>query len=251
MQKIRYYENYDEDFSSSHNQNFRVPENYRYIRSRAASALVYGVALACSGVLCPLFLHTRIKGAKKLRKNKGAAFLYCNHTQPVGDVFIPALAAFPNRIYTVVSPANLGIRVIGKLLPYLGALPLPDSFKGMRDFSSAMAKRVEQGNVITVYPEAHVWEYCSEIRPYSSEAFKYPVKYAVPCFSLTTVYTRRKLGKKPRATVYVDGPFYARSDGSVAERAEGLCAEVRKSMEERAELGNYEYIKYVKAEKWG
>ncbi len=249
MREIRYYESYDRDFEFSNNQDFTLPEDYRYVRSRFLSAVLYALALVLSAVLCPIFLHTRIKGARALRKNAGAVFLYCNHTQPIGDVFIPAIAAFPKRIYTVVSPANLGVRAVGKLLPYLGALPLPNTIGNARKFSRAMSKRVVQGRAIALYPEAHVWKYCSEIRPYGSEAFKYAVKYGVPSFCLTTVYTRRKIGKKPRATVYVDGPFFSDGGESVSERAELLRARVRETMESRAVLGNYEYVKYVKLKK--
>lgn len=61
---------------------------------------------------------------------KSGCFLYGNHTQPVGDAFIPVRALAPKRSYVVVSPANLGIRVLGPLLPMLGALLIPNSIRG-------------------------------------------------------------------------------------------------------------------------
>lgn len=140
--EVRRYSSFADDFVTTKDQDHRLPEDYRWIRtdvrSRFLSALSYGAALVISSVWCRAALHVRLRDRKLLRAARDGAFIYANHTQPVGDVFIPALASFPRRIYTVVSPANLGIPVIGRILPYLGALPIPDTLGGMRGFTEAV-----------------------------------------------------------------------------------------------------------------
>lgn len=250
--RVRFYSSYDEDMIETADQSHTVPQGYRWVRSdmgsKIAAALSYGTALVLSSVWCRLHLHLRIRGREALRQTDlgRGAFIYGNHTQPVGDVFIPALAAFPRRIYTVVSPSNLGIPVIGKILPYLGALPIPSGIAGMRHFTNAVEQRSAEGNCVVVYPEAHVWEYCTEIRPMAESAFSFPIKDGLPSFAMTTTYQRRRHGKRPKAVVYIDGPFYPDDTLPPRRRAGELCARVRAAMEERAKLSDVQYIKYEK-----
>ena len=247
--EIRYYTSYSDDFTQSADQNYKVPDDYKWVRtdiwSRFLSGLTYALALVFSTIYCRLFLHVRIKGAKKLRSAaKTGAFVYGNHTQPVGDVFDPALACFPGRIYTLASPANLGIPVLGKILPYLGALPLTDSVQGMKRLMQAVELRLEQKSYIVIYPEAHVWEYCTDIRPFAESSFKFPVKFDKPSYSLTMTYQKRRFGSRPRAAIYVDGPFYPSGSGTVREQTSELCGRVHDCMVRRSQKSTYSYIEY-------
>ena len=246
--KVRYYRSFTDDFVQTKDQAHKVPENYPWIPGRFLSGVVYTAAVLFSSVYLRLGLHVRYKNAKVLRSQKNGAFIYCNHTQPFGDVFLPALPALPGRIYTVVSPANLGIPVIGKILPYLGALPIPDTLQGMKRFTAAMEYRLEQGRYITVFPEAHVWAYYTGIRPYSHAAFKYPVRYQKPVYCMTVTYQKRRLGKKPKATVYVDGPFYPEKELTPKAQAQKLRDQVYTCMTQRSKNSNYDYIRYEKQE---
>ena len=200
--KIRYYTSYTDDFVQTKDQAFRVPEDYPWRPNRLLSWVVYALAVLFSGLYLHLFLHVRYKNRRALRRaRKTGAFLYCNHTQPLGDVFLPALPVLPGRIYTVVSPPNLAIPVIGKLLPYLGALPIPEDLRGMKQFVAAMEWRLKQKRYIAIFPEAHVWEYYTGIRPFPDGAFKYPVKFGKPAYSMTVTYQKRRFGRRPAAVV--------------------------------------------------
>lgn len=247
-ERVRYYQSDSDDFFQT-GETYHLSDDYRWIRkdfgSRFLSGLIYGLALIFSSVYCRLFLHVRIVGAGKLRRQKGGFFLYGNHTQPVGDVFDPALACFPKRIYTVVSAANLFLPVIGRLLPYLGALPIPSSFHGMKEFTSAIEHRIRSGHPVVIYPEAHLWEYYTQIRPFSDTSFKYAVGLGVPSYSMTTTYQKRKFGKKPRITVYVDGPFAV--EGANKRQAAALLRDqIFSQMQERAKSSSYAYITYLR-----
>jgi len=249
--KVRVYCSFDTDFCETKNQNFRIPAGYRWIREGAAdkilSAVLYSLAIFFSFFYLKFFLHVKIKGKEKIRQaKKSGFFLYANHTQPIGDVFLPAFACFPKRIYTVVSPANLGIPVIGKLLPALGALPLADTVEGMAKLSSAIKRRAKEGNCVVIYPEGHVWEYFTDIRPFTDSSFSYPARLDLPVYCMTVTYRKRKFGKRPRALAIVDGPFFD-GEKSVSARKQNLYASVYKCMTERAKGSDCEYILYEKS----
>lgn len=247
MKEIRYYTSFSDDFEKSANQNFQLPEGYKWVRndivSKFLSGLIYGVAVILGGGYCRFFLHTKVKGRKNLKGLKGGFFIYGNHTQPVGDVFIPAICVLPKRIYTVVSTANYGIPVIGKILPFLGALPIVDSLHGIRELNKAMEKRIQDGHPIVIYPEAHVWEYCTDIRPFPDTSFKFPVKFNKPAFAMTVTYKKSKIFKKPLTEVYLDGPFYPQGDNA-KEKTKNLHAVVSSIMQERSKNSDFQYIEY-------
>ena len=245
--RTRYFKSFDEDFYQS-GKKYTLEKDYEYIKkgfaNKVISSIVYIIALIFSSVYCRLFLHVRFVGNEKLRKEKGAFFLYGNHTQPIGDVFNPALACFPKRIYTVVSPANLHLPVIGKLIRPLGGLPLPNTVSGMKELNRVIEQKVREGHPIVIYPEGHLWDYYTKIRPFKEGAFAYPAKLDVPVYCFTTTYQKRKLGKKPRITVYIEGPFVSNAKGK-REKARDLCDKVYERMELCSRFSNYRYIKYV------
>ncbi len=249
--QVRYYDSEQTDFFPG-GEGYTLPEGYRWVRtdrlSRLLSVLVYGAALLFAAVYCPLFLHIRIRGAGKLRQAKtGGFFFYGNHTQPVGDVVTPALACFPRRIYTMVSPANYALPGIGKILPFLGALPIPHTVGAMKLFQEAVAHRIRQGHPVVVYPEAHVWPYYTGIRSFSATSFKWPVKLGVPVYCFTATYQKRRWGKRPAMTVYVDGPFRPTGD-SLRAQTQSLRDGVLETMRRRSRESHYAYIAYRPAE---
>ena len=249
--KILYYKLYTDDFVRSKNQNYKIKEDYKWIHNnifyRACSWPVYYFAYIVSWFYCKFFLHVKIENREILDeyKNQGY-FLYGNHTQPIGDVFIPAHVCKNKRIYTVVSQANLGVAGIGKLLPMLGALPVPDSIKNTSKLCEAIEKRIEQKKCVVIYPEAHVWEYYTKIRPFPVTSFKFPVKCNAPSYAITTTYYKRKFGKKPGIKVYVDGPFTPDEKLNKKEKEEKLRNQIYQCMEDRSKNSTYEYIEYKK-----
>ena len=252
-ERIRYYHSYTDDFAQARDQNYTVPEDYKWVRedffSRLLSVLIYSIAILFGIFYCSFGLHIKIKGRKKLKAmRKTGGFLYANHTQPIGDVLNPAFCAFPIRIYTVVSPANLSIPVIGRILPYLGALPTASTMSGMRRFTEAIEHRLSQKKCIVIYPEAHLWEYCAFIRAFPETSFRFPKAYKKPSYCMTTTYQKRRFGKKPRITIYVDGPFEADSELSGKAAAVKLRDDIYNCMCERAENSTYHYIEYRKTE---
>ena len=243
MEKIIYYKDEKDDVVGAKDQEYKLKDDYKWIRkdpiSVVLSFVIYTLALVFSFFYLHFHLKMRIKGKKKLKGLKEGCFIYANHTQPIGDVFIPAHAAFSKRIYTIVSPANYSIPFIGKILPYLGALPIKEGLKGIKGLNDAINERIKERKAIVVYPEAHVWPYYTKIRSFSQTSFKYPVKLNVPSFSLTATYTKPIIGKRPRMVVYIDGP-YLDSD------ALNLKETIYNKMVERSKSSDIEYIRYIR-----
>ena len=253
-EKIYYYKSYEQDFVESKNQNYKLKEDYKWINNnifyRLCSKVLYFFAYIFGVFYCKFVLHVKVKNRRILKKyKKQGYFLYGNHTQPIGDVFIPAYICKSKRIYVVVSPANLGIPGIGPMLPMLGALPIPESIKSTKKLCEAIRERIKQKKCVVIYPEAHVWPYYTKIRPFSSTAFKFPVQCDVPAFSMTTTYYKRKFGKKPGIIVYIDGPFISNNRLTKKENEEKICKEIYKCMINRSNNSSYEYIKYKRENK--
>ena len=60
-----------------------------------------------------------------LDKKKGY-FIYGNHTQDIGDAFMPNMFSAPQDSYIIVHANNVSMPFLGRITPSLGALPLPE-----------------------------------------------------------------------------------------------------------------------------
>lgn len=254
IRTVYYTDERTDEFSSAEIETRRIDESYRYIDPRpgwkAARFIAYRLfAMPAAFLYCKLALQARFENRQVLRKaGKTGCFVYGNHTQQVGDPFLPNLALFPKSVYMIVHPNNVSMPVLGKITPYLGALPLPSNIKAMRSFLDAIRTRIEEGSFIMVYPEAHIWPYYTGIRDFPATSMKYPVELDVPSFALTTTYHRRRFGRKPRTVTYLDGPFYPDHSLPPRARAQALRDEIYKTMVRRSQESDYEYIRYVKKE---
>lgn len=247
------YQSFDEDVVFSKGQQFSLPDDYRWIRDsspeRLKSAILYHLAKACGRAYLHAHLRWKLCGDEarsRAQAHTGGIVLFCNHTQPIGDVFAPAFAVAPRRIYTLVSPANLGIPIIGRLLGSLGALPVPSSRRGLERLREAAALRLSQGACIVIYPEAHVWPYCTFIRPFPATSFSFATDNNAPVFCLTTTYRTRGRNRKPQAVAHLDGPFRPEEGLSRHQAKESLRRQVDACMRRRSQESTCEYIRYEK-----
>ena len=251
MKKINYYKTFEDDFVQSENQDYVLPDNYKWIHNnifyRIISNILYVVAYIFGFLYCKFILKITIKNKKVLKKyKKQGIFIYGNHTQPIADVFIPALICKSKRIYVIANPSNLKVKFIGKVLPMIGVLPIPPKKSHMKELIIAVHQRYKENNAIITYPEAHVSPYYTKIRPFPKTAFKFAVENNAPVFCTTTTYQKRKEGKKPKITIFVDGPFFVDEKLNKKENQEKLHSCVYNKMQERSANSNYEYIEYKK-----
>lgn len=245
----RYYDDYHDKFVESKNQNVKLKENYVWIRKnffyKIFGQILYMIATVFSLIYCNLVLHIKIENRSAFKEAKRTGcFFYGNHTQPIGDAFSPILYAFPKRIYTVAGAANLGIPFLGKIIPALGGIIIPDEKKHMKEFLDALRYRLDKRSCIVIYPEAEVWPYCGFVREFPVTSFRFPVMFDAPAFCMTTTYQKRKFGKKPKITTYIDGPFYADKTMRAKDAQIRLHDDIYACMSKRSKNNTYEYIRY-------
>lgn len=223
MEKVIYYQDeLNDEFSEAVIEPIPIDENYRYLRDGFGGKFLHVfwfhiIAVPLATIYMKLWFGHKVVNGKKLKnyyrtqkkegKNPGF-FLYGNHTHFMADALIPALISRPDDAHVIVHPNNVSMPFLGKINPYLGALPLPDTPQACKNFMKAIDKRVGEGRVIAIYPEAHIWPFYTDIRPFKELSFRYPVKYKMPVYCFTNTYQKRKWRKTPRIVTYVDGPFY-------------------------------------------
>ena len=254
--KIIYYQNELEDeFSTAQIIPKKIDDNYVYIYNSAFKKFTHFfwyriVATPIAYIYLKIVFGHCIKNRKVLREyKKGGYVLFGNHTQDIGDAFIPTMITTPKDAYVIVHPNNVSMPVLGHVTPSLGALPLPDTVGAGKRFMKAIETRLSENNAIVIYPEAHIWPYCTKIRPFYDKSFYYPIKYGCPVFCFTNTYQKRKIGKKPRIVTYVDGPFFPDTALADKDKRRDLRDRVYSCMLERSKLSTVEYIEYRREEK--
>lgn len=201
MKRIVYYHSWDEDIVQSRRQDIRLRHDYEYVRYGVWNRLLDWLLLALLWIVGTVYVRlvrrVHIHGRERLRPYlHSGLFLYGNHTQPVLDPFIALLTLTGSRPYGIVSTANFGIPVLGRLMPWCGALPVLHTALGQRQLAQSVYEHIRLGHPIVVYPEAHVWPYCTQIRPFSAASFAWAVETGKPVFTMTTVYRHKRLGEK-------------------------------------------------------
>ncbi|MBQ8235876.1 MAG: hypothetical protein IJZ37_04235, partial [Clostridia bacterium] len=142
--KVIYYsDELNDEFSTAKITPRIIDGNYNYCRnsflakiSRFFCYRLIAAPLAFLYTKCSF--HHKIIGKEKLRAVKeGGYFLYGNHTQDIADALIPSMLTLPKASYVIVHPNNVSMPILGKITPYLGALPLPDDLTAYRNFIKA------------------------------------------------------------------------------------------------------------------
>ena len=253
-QKIIYYEDeLNDEFSTAKIEPRKIDENYKYIHKNViwnacAFLLQNVISLPIKYLYAKIKFKTKTIGKEKLKPyKKQGYFIYGNHTQAFADTFLISNAVFPKINYLIVNPENVSMKLLGNVVQMLGAIPIPSNKEAMKNFLDTIEKRIKKGNSITIFPEAHIWPYYTQIRPFKSVSFKYPVKLGVPVFCMTNTYqSYGKNNDKVKIVSYIDGPFFPDEGLSIKEQQENLRNKVYGAMVERSKNSNIEVIKYEK-----
>ena len=211
----------------------------------------YVIAIPLVFICCYVFCGFHVKNRKAIRKiRKGGFFLYANHSH-FTDAFLAPIVAFPRRAYVIVGPDTVSIKGLRTFVQMVGAIPIPDGLRGMASFLNAIRLRTEEKCCVSVFPEAHMWTYCTFLRPFKSGSFRYPVHLGVPSVAVAVTYQRRKLPflKKPRRTVFISDPFFPDETLSPKEAQRKLQEQVEGFLKDKLDTySDYKYYDYRKAE---
>lgn len=246
---IYYQDELNDEFSSKEIQAKKIDKNYKYIFGFSGKIwrfILYRlVMIPGTFIYLKCKFHHKIIGKEKFKeaKNKGY-FIYGNHTQAIADAYIPTFVNLQKGTYVITHANNVSMKFLGKLTPYLGAIPLPDDLEATRNFLNCLKKRIEEKNAIVIYPERHIWPYYTKIRPFDEKSFTYPVKFDTPVFCFTNTYKKRRNSDKVDIVTYVDGPFYKDENLSMAENKKMLRDKVYNAMVKRSELNEVEFVEY-------
>ncbi len=253
--KITYYSDIlNDEFSTTQIKTKTIDENYKYIRKgpfRFLTHIFWYRVVACSiGCLYMKFkFRHKVINKKALKPyKKQAYFVYGNHTQDIADAFIPTVANRYKETYVIVHPNNVSMPYLGRVTASMGAIPLPDNMKASKNFIKCIDYRIQKNRTIMIYPEAHIWPYCTFIRPFKDLSFRYPVEYDKPAFCFVNVYKPRKNGKV-RIETHIRGPFFADKTLSNKDARLKLRNEVYENMCELAKLNEVEVVRYIEKEK--
>lgn len=249
--KVYFYHSYDDEVLTNLKKPPQIDENYKYlprnIFAKFWSWFYYRIIIFPIGWLYCKFKRIKYVGLNKIRKCKTGYFVYANHTHQFSDVFSPSVLTPTRKPYLIVNPQNLNVPLLGSSTKYLGALPLPEGMGAHKNFLKAIEFRLKQKHGIIIYPEARLWPFYTNIRPYDDSAFRYPVKYNVPTFCVTTTYQQKANGKC-QIIIYVDGPYYIDSGLSAKENQAKLHNTVKNTMTDRARKSDCCVCDYIRIE---
>ncbi len=250
--KIVYYKDeLNDEFSEAQITPIKIDKDYVYFKNtifyKMSAFFWYRlVAIPIAYTYIKFKFRHKVIGKSKVKKCKEGSFLYGNHTHHLTDVIVPTMISSPKKAYVIVHANNASIPYLKKVITKLGAIPLPDDYSAAKNFQHCLTTRYNEGKTITIYPEAHIWPYCTFIRPFTSASFRYPVTMGTKCFCFTNTYQKRRFSKHPKMVTYVDGPFYPDDSLSKKDAQQKLRDEIFEVMNERAKLSNVVLVNYIK-----
>ena len=253
MRKTIYYtDEYNDDFAENGIRTKKLPEDFVYLHRewywQIAAFLVYRliaqplVFLFVKAVYLQRFRNRRVM--RQIRKQGG--YLYANHTNALLDVYTPNIIRLQKRNYIIAGPDAFSIPGIRWLVQMVGGIPLGSTIRQEREMRACVEERVKKGNLVTVFPEAHIWPYYTRIRPYKAAAFHYPAQDGAAVYTMTHCYRKRRIGNYVRVETWLDGPFYSDMTLPAAQRRQELrdrCFEtMRARVEDRSEYAYWNYV---------
>lgn len=260
--KTYYYsDERNDDFGTMGHSEKPLPKDFKYVHTnifyRAWAFILY------FGIVLPiLFCYTKIvygikinnrKVLKDLKKKNIGVFMYGNHTHNIDAFSIHVFVSPRKRSYAVSNAAAATFsKLVGLLVMQLGCLPLPSTYENVRGFKDAMKKRVDDGNFIVIYPEAHEWPYFTGVRDFPATSFKYPVSFDKPVVFFSTTYHKRKCFNKilkPRIEITLSDVYYPNKELSVNDAAMDLRNKCYEFLKEESKRNTVEAYKYICKEK--
>ena len=181
-----------------------------------------------------VFNGFRIEGRKNLRMARGGAVTVANHVH-VMDATMLALTLFPRRAYITSLQSNFEVPVISWLVRMLGGVPIPENYRAITAFMAALREQLDRGRLVHFYPEAALWPYYEDLRPFKNGAFRLAVEGQVPVIPMVFRFRRptglyRLYKRKPLTTLVVGEPIYPAATGTRHDRVNDLRDRTHRQM---------------------
>ncbi len=253
---ITYYDELNDDFANKIKHVKPLPKRYK-IYSKNPFFLLFNFIMYWIIVRPIAFFymkfrfHYKIRNKKILKNLKHQGYLiFANHTLIMGDAFSLNLVDLRRRNYIVTGEETNSLKKILPLLRSLGLLPVTKDLKRNKELIAAIKYITKKKkNTVTIFPEAHIWPYYTDIRNFRFESFKYAVLLDIPVVTLTNCYSKKKHGKRPKITGYLAGPFYPDKTLNKKDAAIKLRNDAYSSMKENKKYSSYSYYNYVRGNK--
>ena len=192
--------------------------------------LIYLIAWLVAFPLNRIRFGLRIEGREKILRNrklfKGGVMTVCNHVHRWDMVCV--LQAMRYRMAWIPMYAEPFNGKDGFKMKYVGGLPIPDNFGGLREFNRALDTLHERGKWIHVFPESCSWKFYAPLRPFRTGTFNLACKYALPVIPMIITFRprtgwRRFFGKgEPLLTIHVGDPIIPNPEAPRKEEAKRI-----------------------------
>lgn len=192
--------------------------------------LIYLIAWLVAFPLNRIRFGLRIEGREKILRNrklfKGGVMTVCNHVHRWDMVCV--LQAMRYRMAWIPMYAEPFNGKDGFKMKYVGGLPIPDNFGGLRKFNRALDTLHERGKWIHVFPESCSWKFYAPLRPFRTGTFNLACKYALPVIPMIITFRprtgwRRFFGKgEPLLTIHVGDPIIPNPEAPRKEEAKRI-----------------------------
>ena len=246
-----YRDELNDDFAKIQIRPKNIDEKFKYSHGKVYwffAILIRFFVIPILYVVSKICYGTTIKNKKVLKKLKNRGyFIYSNHTTAF-DPINHACLVNPTKYSLIIASVDaLSIKGIGWLVHLFGAIPVPNNLKMYKNFSQCLKYNIEKKHKIVIYPEAHIWPYYTDIRPFKSVSFRYPVELNAPIVVSTTTIKRRKFFHTPKLIITLSNPIFPNKDLTFKEQINDLrnkTYEIMKAVSENSE--KYEYYHYEK-----
>lgn len=199
-----------------------IDENYNFINKNIFFKMFSRMFRRAGIMILGPFIKHRYKlqivGKEniKLVKHKGV-IVTINHVHNFDHVLVGTRILNHRKCYFITLQDNINMPFVGFLLRALGGIPVPNKRSALPYFENCISTLLKKKKAIFISPEASLWPYYRDIRPFKKGAFRFAVKNDVPILPIVISF-RRKLKKRSMFTgkekfkyyftVHVGKPLY-------------------------------------------
>lgn len=216
----------------------RVDGKYPFaLRTRREKRLNRALTAFVRAIFPPilrLVFGFRVEGREHLAALSGGAVSVCNHVHALDCVMLGC--ACPHRPVRYLSlRSNFEIPVIGRLIRWLGAVPVPETPSGYAALHRYVADLTGAGGLFQVYPEGWLEPRCGTLRAFHRGAFDFACTENVPVLPMVLTQTpwrgiRALWHRKPAFTLHILQPVWPEAGTPLRTQSVRLEQTVRAAM---------------------